>query len=141
MGAWFSRLLRLARSNSGISTAGRNSTSTSHSMAQCEEQFWLVLRDGTQLHAVKHQKFGEGQLAGWLTPSLLAAEACQPSPIAAYNTQPFASSNSVLLAPAGNEQKLAVIVLHPHGWLGGSSSDHVVMELFRSFDFTSLSWQ
>eukprot|EP00891_Asterochloris_glomerata_P004990 jgi/Astpho2/4990/Aster-x1269 len=60
-------------------------------MAQREEQFWLVMRDRTQLHAVKHQKYVEG-----------------------------------------NEPKLAVIVLHPHGWLGGSSSDHVVMELFRA---------
>ena len=131
MGAWLSRLLRQARSSSGFSTAGRSSN-TSHSMAQREEQFWLVMRDRTQLHAVKHQKYVAGQLAGWLMPSLLMAEACQPSLTAAHNMQPFAFSDSVLLAPAGNERKLAVIVLHPHGWLGGSSSDHVVMELFRS---------
>lgn len=131
MGAWFSKLLRQARSSSGISTAGRSSSNSSQSMAQREEQFWLVMRDRTQLHAVKHQKHVEGQLAGWLAPNLLTPEACQPSPTAAGNVRPSASSNPVLLVPAGNEPKLAVIVLHPHGWLGGSSSDHVVMELFR----------
>ena len=132
MGAWLSKLLRQARSSSGISTAGRSSSQkTSHSMAQCEEQFWLVMRDRTQLHAFKHQKYVEGQLAGWLTPSLLTAEASQPS----HTPLPIMYSplHQVLLVSAGNEPKLAVIVLHPHGWLGGSSSDHVVMELFRSF--------
>ena len=130
MGAWFSRLLRQARITSGISTAGHSSSNVSHSMAQREEQFWLVMRDRTQLHAVKHQKYVKGQLASWLRPGLFDS---QPSQAAAYNAQPSASTTLVLLVPAGCGPKVAVIVLHPHGWLGGSSSDHVVMELFRSF--------